>query len=242
MPTWVKICGITNHADAELAIALGADALGFVFHRPSPRYIAPAQARAMVSSLRGKTLTVGVWLKEQQSQTQFDLVASGVDCCQVYDAGVAARLIADRHSVIFATDPLSARFSTTRPGLDAPSVLLDCGRESHDTPHQIQEARISNALAAIVKATPDLRAFENRKSKTENPPRLILAGGLTPENVFDRLFAVKSRGIGVDVASGVESAPGKKDPDKLNRFFEGVRKWDATAGSAGSADDLSPKP
>lgn len=234
MPTWVKICGITNLADAERAAALGADAIGFVFHRPSPRFVAPEQARTIAAALRDKVLTVGVWLDASAGQISADAEIARVGCIQTYDPDAGAALSAAGQLIIFAADPTAANFETRIRRARSRRLLLDIGRETgasppnHSLTERIKRLRCMDTMAA------------GEGSPTQNVPPVVLAGGLTPDNVFDRLRA--SGVSGVDVASGVESSPGRKDPDKLNRFFEGVRRWDALAGSAGSADDLSPKP
>ena len=234
MPTWVKICGITNLADAERAVALGADAIGFVFHRSSPRFIAPGKAREIAAALGEKVLKVGVWLDTAVEQIVAEAEAARVGCIQTYDVEAAAALFANKQSVLFATDPTAADFEARVRRIPFACLLLDIGRETGNK-------SLHPPLAESMRFCWRLRTEAKGKyCPIHSLPPVVLAGGLTPENVIDRLRA--SGVSGIDVASGVESSPGRKDHEKLKRFFEGVRKWDATAGSAGSADDLSPKP
>jgi phosphoribosylanthranilate isomerase len=207
MPTRVKICGVTRLEDGLLAVELGAAALGFNFYRPSPRYIVPGAAAEIVRQLPPFLTAVGVFADETD-----DMHVAAVAC----EASVSAvqlhgprfpqsfralesfrliRAVAVREG--FKLEELS--------GVEASAFLLDT---------------FDPALPGGTGKTFDWGLA--REAKRYGP--IILAGGLTPENVGQAIREV--RPFAVDVASGVESAPGIKDPAKLRAFFEAVAEAD----------------
>jgi phosphoribosylanthranilate isomerase len=209
MPTRVKICGITRTEDAQVAVELGAAALGFNFYPPSPRYIAPSAARAIVERLPPLVMTVGVFVAEtMDGQVASAARLAGVAALQIHGSGIAAandavagypliRAVAVREG--FRPEELS--------NLKANAFLLDT---------------FDPVLRGGTGKTFDWRVA--RDAMVYGP--IILAGGLTPENVGEAIRAV--RPFAVDVASGVESASGIKDPGKLRAFFAAVEKADRT--------------
>ena len=199
MDVFVKICGITNEDDALLAVAMGADAVGFVF-APSPRQVAPQVVYDITRRLPPEILTVGVFRDEHPDRV-FDIVArSGVKAAQLHGHETARHVqqLADNvrwiiKSVV-AGSPEAARadqFGTDLVLVDAPEP--GSGR--------IFDWRQVDSIPAGL--------------------RLILAGGLTPENVGAAVEFVEP--WGVDVSSGVESSPGRKDALKLRRFVANAR-------------------
>lgn len=205
MPTRVKICGITRLEDALLAVELGASALGFNFYPPSPRYIAPAEARAIIRQLPPFVMAVGVFADETESG---HIVAVG------QEAGVAA---------IQLHGP---RFPAVNSGLGGYPLIRAVA---------VREDFRSEVLRSLEAGAYLLDAFDpNRHGGTGRPfdwslardagrfGPIILAGGLTPENVGQAIRKV--RPFAVDVASGVESDPGRKDPAKLRAFFAAVEE------------------
>ena len=207
MPTRIKVCGITRLEDALRAVELGADALGFNFYRPSPRYIAPQTARAIIQRLPPFVTPVGVYANE----TDMDRVAAvaadaGVGAVQLHGpqfpelAGPPAGYYLIRAVAVeedFKTEVLA--------DLKANAFLLDAyhPRLSGGTGKQFnwELARDANRFGPI-----------------------ILAGGLNPGNVGHAIREV--RPYAVDVASGVETAPGRKDPALLRAFFAAVQQAD----------------
>lgn len=183
---WIKICGITNSADAELAIALGASAIGLIF-APSQREVSIEQAVDLVRTLRGRVEVVGVF-KELQSVRAVH-AAVGLDRAQIHvpgDPGVGLPIL-----------------RALRPG--------DLGRAG-DVPAQewiLVDGSEGRGLT-----------FDWKLAHAVNRP-FVLAGGLTPENVAEAIRV--ARPAGVDVTSGVELAPGRKDPAKLARFITAAR-------------------
>ncbi|HSL57906.1 MAG TPA: phosphoribosylanthranilate isomerase [Acidimicrobiales bacterium] len=206
---FVKICGITTEEDALLAVAMGADALGFIF-APSTRQVAAAHVHGIVRRLPAEVLTLGVFRDEAASRV-VDLVnAAGLAGAQLHGRERAedSRWIRERVGFVVkafaAGDPALARADDW--GADA--LLIDS-----PTPGSGEVFDWSLAEGAP----------SNR--------RVILAGGLTPDNVAAGIAAV--RPWGVDVASGVEASPGRKDPRKLRAFIANARA---------AAENLGPVP
>lgn len=199
---FVKICGITSEEDALLAVAMGADAVGFVF-APSKRQLAVAQARDIVGRLPPEILTVGVFRDEAPSRVVEIVNAAGLRAAQLHGHETAQQTtwIRERLPVVFkafpAGDPALDRFDEF--GADAALV---------DSPVPGSGEVFDWSLA---EGAPGGR-------------RVILAGGLTPENVAAAIDRV--RPWGVDVASGVEAdgdLVGRKDPRKVRAFIANAR-------------------
>jgi phosphoribosylanthranilate isomerase len=207
MATRIKICGITRGEDALLAAELGTAALGFNFYPPSPRYIAPSSAAEIIGALPPFVTPVGVFADEASEEHILGVAG---------EAGVAAvqlrgpRLPAfngplGQYPVILAV-PVGKDFSPEAISrFKASAFLLD----TFDP----------NLAGGTGKTFDWSLAREARDYGT-----IILAGGLTPENVAQAIREV--RPYAVDVASGVESAPGVKDAAKLRAFFAAVADAD----------------
>ena len=205
MPTRVKICGITRLEDARLAVELGAAALGFNFFRPSPRYLEPDAAREIIGRLPPFVTAVGVFADEVDGEHVHRVAQQ---------AGVA---------VIQLHGP---RFPGPSPVLEDCPLIRAVAVKSDFKPAELAGLK-ANAflLDAFDIALPGGTGKTFDWSLAREAKRygtIILAGGLTPENVGEAIRAV--RPFAVDVASGVESAPGKKDPAKLRAFFAAVEE------------------
>lgn len=215
----VKICGITKIEDALAAAEAGADMLGFNFYRQSPRYVMPENAAAICDMLRAELgaacpVLVGVFANELVSKISAITAQVGLKFAQL-SGDESDAMVAELHGIGFkAIRPMNLQmalddvqyFGKTMPASDrAPSLLLDA---YHPKLYGGTGEQASVEVALAVK---------------ERVPRLMLAGGLTPENVADRVAAV--RPWGVDVASGVEVAdqPGVKDAGRVRAFIEAVR-------------------
>jgi phosphoribosylanthranilate isomerase len=207
MATRVKICGITRLEDAQAAVELGASALGFNFYLPSPRYIAPAAARDIIRQLPPLVMPVGVFADETES-AHVAAVAR--------QAGVAAVQL---HGPRFPQpDGALGDYPLIRAVAVGPGFKPDELREL-----QANAFLLDNFDPALRGGTG--RAFDwSVAREAKQYGRIILAGGLTPENVGQAVREV--RPFAVDVASGVESAPGLKDPAKLRAFFAEVERAD----------------
>jgi phosphoribosylanthranilate isomerase len=207
MPTRVKICGITRAEDARLAVELGAAALGFNFYPPSPRYITAGDAAEIIRELPPLVTAVGIFADE----TDAGRVAR--------EAGVTALQL---HGPKFPTAGAPEEFRGLR------IIRAVAVREGFRT----EELGSLKADAFLMDAyDPSLlggtgKTFDwNLAREAKRYGTIILAGGLTAENVGEAIRQV--RPFAVDVASGVESAPGKKDPAKLRAFFAAVQYADS---------------
>jgi len=219
MLTRVKICGITRLEDARLAVELGASALGFNLYPRSPRYITPAAASAIIRQLPPFVVSVGVFADETDA---------GRVCAVAREARVGALQL---HGPRF---PPANGPTVNGPIVNVNGILGDYPviRAVPIRDRLEPERFAGSGVAAFL-----LDAFDPeliggtgriidwavaREAKRFGP--VILAGGLTPENVGEAIRQVEP--FAVDVASGVESAPGKKDPAKLHAFFAAVEKAD----------------
>jgi phosphoribosylanthranilate isomerase len=196
---FVKICGITNEDDALLAVAMGADALGFVF-APSPRQVPVQQVYDITRRLPPEIMTVGVFRDEHPKRVVDIVHRSGVKGAQLHGNESAAAVAEVAKAVRFLVKAYPAGSSQIA---HAASLATDTIMIDGPTPgsgHLFDWSLVGEVPEGV---------------------RLILAGGLTPENVADAVQTVTLWGI--DVATGVESSPGKKDPLKVKRFIERAR-------------------
>lgn len=230
MATWIKICGLTNMEDAALAARLGADALGFVLHRESARCCEQNRARAMIREVPRGVTTVGVWLAEPAEVVSETARFIGCDLVQTYDPTTARALHAEGFDVLPAI-PVADEGACSEDWSCFCETWV--GRVVVDRSRSIA-GRSTRACTTKVDGSNDM-ALTLGKTK-----QVVLAGGLRPENIRAALDTY--RPLGVDVASGVESTSGRKDAEKLVRFIEEVRRWDARVDSDGSAGSLSPRP
>jgi phosphoribosylanthranilate isomerase len=206
----VKICGIARFEDARLAVELGADALGFNFYEKSPRCIAPADAWKILRKIPALVSTVGVfvnWDARSVVTLAKSLHLSAVQIHGVESAAVTAACA--RHVPVIKAFRTDRKFSFAqfRAHNSASSFLLD--------------AAISDSSSKKFGGTGRIADWKIAKRAATKFP-ILLAGGLTPENVAEAILTV--RPYAVDVASGVESQPGKKDPGKLRAFFAEVAR------------------
>lgn len=197
MTVRVKICGITNLDDAEAAVGLGADALGFVFYKGSPRYIPPEEARKIILKLPPFVAAVGVFVDEPLSELEKKVARSGVDIVQLHGHEPPEACPADRRVIkAIRVKELSDLAPLKRYNVSA--FLLDT-------------------------YTPDLLGGTGMVFNwdialdAKRLGRVILAGGLTPDNVEKAVRWV--RPYAVDVSSGVEEEKGKKDHSKMGLFI-----------------------
>lgn len=198
--TKIKICGLTNFDDASAAIDLGADALGFVFFRESPRNISPEKAAAIITKLPVFTTTVGVFVNAPREEILKIVSQTGVSVIQLHgeespEACLLTRKVIKgiRIKSIESLEPLK-RYQ----GLVS-AFLLDTY-----APHTLGgTGQVFNWDIAL-----EAKIFG----------RVILAGGLTPENILEAIRLVKP--YAVDVSSGVELEKGKKDHQKMKLFIE----------------------
>lgn len=196
---FVKICGITNEDDALFAVAMGADAVGFVF-APSPRQVAAQVVYDITRRLPPEVLTVGVFRDEHPSRVVDIANRSGVKAVQLHGHESVEQCLEIAHNVRYVIKAFAS-----------------------DSPHLSKADRYGTDLVMVDSPSPGSGKLFDWNITREVPDgvRLILAGGLDPDNVGDAVTAVEP--WGVDVASGVEASPGKKDPTKVRRFISNAR-------------------
>jgi phosphoribosylanthranilate isomerase len=198
---FVKICGITRAKDADLAIGLGASALGFVFWPNSPRYVSAESAKAIAATVPANVLKVGVFVDQPVEEVARIMDEVGLDVAQLH-GHESPEYCRELKRTVFKSVAITDNGSTKIDDFDADVVLLV---DAHDP------ARFGGTGKTV-----------NWDSAREIAAtrRTILAGGLNAANIK---LAVRSvRPYGVDVSSGVESSPGVKDPNRLRTFFEAL--------------------
>ena len=204
--TKVKVCGITNQEDAAAAAEAGADAVGFVFHRTSPRYIMPAVAKNIVFSLPPFVIPVGVFVNEEINTVRTIMDSCGLALAQLHGDETVSYCQELGRPVIKAIRVKDRGTFLTVAELQGRAgvrcILIDAYSE--------------NAYGGTGQSVD----WELTAEVTKDVP-ILLAGGLTPENVAQAIRIV--RPYGVDVSSGVESVPGKKDHAKIHKFIDVVR-------------------
>jgi len=206
----IKICGVTTPEDARFAADAGADAVGLNFYPKSPRFVTPSQAAALVRALPAFTAPVGVFVGmplRQVCSVAFQLGLRGV---QTYDERPP-----EEDTFPFAHVP-AFRVKDVA-GLDHIRKFVLAATAENRRPAAVL---IDSFVAGEMGGTGHVAPWELLRGFDPGVP-VILAGGLTPENVAEAIAVVRPWGI--DVASGVESAPGKKDPDKVTRFVKIAR-------------------
>lgn len=194
----VKICGITNEDDAKAAVDAGADALGFVFYLESPRYILPHTAGRIARSLPPFVTTVGLFVNEAPERVNRCMEEMGLSVAQLHGDEPAAICRRIRWPVVKAVRVECEEDLREMAAYRVTAFLLD--------------ARVQGLYGGTGKPLPWDVAI-----KAKRYGRIMLAGGLTPENVAEAVRKV--RPYGVDVSSGVEASPGRKDHRKLERFI-----------------------
>ncbi|MDE3179585.1 MAG: phosphoribosylanthranilate isomerase [Acidobacteriota bacterium] len=208
MMTRVKICGTTLHEDASLAVELGAAAIGFNFYEPSPRYVEPENAAEIVAKIPPLVAAVGVFADETVGSRVASIArAASVSVIQLHGPRFPKDLESLTGYRLIRAVPVGPDFDpATLQTLPLDAFLLD----------SLDPVRIGGTGKKI--------DWNLARSAAEMGKTIILAGGLTPENVGEAIRRV--RPFGVDVASGVESAPGIKDRRKLRAFFAAVAEAD----------------
>jgi len=203
--TLIKICGITNLEDAVAAVAAGADALGFNFYKPSPRYITPQTAREIIEQLPDSILKVGVFVNEESPKLVQNIAnESGINALQLHgdESPDYCYELADQY-------------------------LIKALAVSHDFDTQVIERYQVDAIMLDTKHK-TLRGGTGRafdwsiaQEVSKIVPKLYLAGGLSPENVAEAIETV--RPYAVDACSSLEDRPGIKNHDRLRAFVTAVK-------------------
>jgi phosphoribosylanthranilate isomerase len=219
--TWIKICGTTNFEDALTALDAGADALGFVFYEKSPRYVNTETVRAMLAKLPPQVEKIGVfvgWTKADLQMAQ-QLPLTGV---QIHgDLNQATADLPCDRKVYLALR--AAEFFDGQGHFDRFAMSAEDGSRK-----ALSGILLDSGTAQTPGGTGKVFAWEKAAPLAEiiqrNGVRLIVAGGLHSGNVGEAMRILKP--WGVDVVSGVEASPGKKDPAKIKAFIQAVRQVD----------------
>jgi phosphoribosylanthranilate isomerase len=201
----LKICGITSWTDARRACEAGADFLGFNFYLRSPRYIEPAKARKIIGRLPPKVAVVGIFVNEDETKMLKIASAAGLGYLQLHGDESPAAVV---------------RLSRALPVLKAVRVQRSF--------RAAQLAQFDRASAILLDGFDRQRRGGTGKTfnwkvagRANKYFHIFLAGGLTPENIGEAIRVAKP--YAVDVCSGVESRPGKKDPKKLKLLARAIR-------------------
>jgi phosphoribosylanthranilate isomerase len=196
----VKICGITSEEDALLAVALGADAVGFIF-APSPRQVTPQSVDRIINRLPREILTVGVFRDESPTRVVQITNGIGLKAAQLHGSESAAdtMYVAERVNHTIKAFPAGHPDIARSEEFGAQTVLVDGASPGSG---EVFEWRLVEGVV--------------------DPSRLIVSGGLNARNVGDAISHL--RPLGVDVSTGVESSPGHKDPQKMREFVAAARR------------------
>jgi phosphoribosylanthranilate isomerase len=202
--TQIKICGITNIEDASLAVACGADAIGFIFHPQSPRYVSPEIAKKIIKALPDGITKVGVFVDHEPLEVKEILAFCGLDMVQLHGAESPAYCRQfPRSQVIKAISPRTVDDLAKVREFPVKAILVD----AYDPARRGGTGeRADWGLAA--------------KVKEQHP--LILAGGLSMANIQEAIERCSPHAV--DVNSGVEIAPGQKDHTKVKEIIEIVHQ------------------
>jgi phosphoribosylanthranilate isomerase len=229
---WIKICGNTNLEDAQLAARFGADAVGFVF-APSRRQVTAAQAAAITPHLPPHVERVGVFHSRDAAQIESIAHTAGLTAVQLhggFDESLA-RHLADRlaasvriiQTLHWTLDQPSPH-APTSPATDSPAVSLAAQIERIARLGLTDRILIDSKVGAALGGTGvpfDWPAAHALFASAPSGVHLIVAGGLNPRNVARAIAQLEP--WGVDVSSGIEASPGRKDPVLLARFIENAR-------------------
>ena len=206
--TLVKICGITNEADANLAISLGADALGFNFYKKSPRYIEPKNAKSILSELPKEIWKVGLFVNSPLDEVNEIIELAGIETLQFHgdeDLDYISRFKEYRRIKAIKLSEGITKTQLKQWLKTVDYLLVDASvKDAYGgTGIEIEDDLLKKALDA------------------ELWQKTLLAGGLSSENVARKIALFSP--FGVDVASGVERSPGRKDPQLISDFIKAVK-------------------
>lgn len=204
--TFVKFCGLTRVEDVERAVSLGISAAGFVLVPGSPRFIAPAEAAKLRARLPEHVLAVALLKDAEASMVDEAVAALKPDVLQFHGSEAPG---------------FCASFGL--PWWRAVPMAVSQDLRQWQRRFSAADALLLDGHAPGAEGGRG-KSFDWSRAKGV-AGRWILAGGLTPQNVYEAVRTV--RPFGVDVSSGIESAPGKKDPEKMRRFIEEVRRGEA---------------
>jgi phosphoribosylanthranilate isomerase len=223
--TWVKICGITNAEDALHAVDAGADALGFVFYEKSPRKAEVGTVRDIIREMPNEIEKVGIFVDHEPEQIREIVLQTGLTTVQLHGRQVLTRVWSEKV-------PVEQRLGVRKmipvvPGdsLKDRGVLINEG--AHDNVFALLFDSQLNGRTGGTGTTFDWRGTRAMVQVISLKIPVIVAGGLTATNVAEAIRLLQP--FGVDVSSGVEARPGKKDPAKVSAFIQAVRGTSRTS-------------
>lgn len=247
--TWIKICGMTNLEDALVAVEAGADAVGFVFYEKSPRYVTVEKAREICGKLPEDVEKIGVFVSSDSNPIEV-LLGAGLTGTQSYftrEEGLAGSnprsgakaigldLLPPKARSIMAF-PMSL-FEDPARQIESMAAGFAKSKENMPPDAAVPEGIFDTFLLDSGSAQQPGGTGNSFDWSMAGPIgdvmrrhglKLVVAGGLSPENVTKAMEILHP--WGVDVVSGVEASPGKKDPDKVRAFVLAVREMDQKAG------------
>jgi phosphoribosylanthranilate isomerase len=203
--TFIKICGITNLEDALVAVDAGADALGFNFYGPSPRYISPQAAREIVDQLPQEVLTVGVFVNEPSPERVRQIAG---------EAGVVALQLHGSETPDFCRN-LKGRYVIKALSTKADFTVQQAAS------YEVDAIMLDAAHAKLHGGTGQVSDWDTARQVREVVPKLFLAGGLSPENIAAAVSYV--RPYGVDACSALEDRPGRKNHERMRLFVKSAQ-------------------
>ncbi|HZR58606.1 MAG TPA: phosphoribosylanthranilate isomerase [Terriglobales bacterium] len=226
--TWIKICGTTNLEDALTAVDAGADALGFIFYAKSPRNVDPETVREIVAKLPDMIEKVGVFVGTSMLDASDIADRCRLDMVQLY-------VPFSIETSLREASPLGAiasgQLKKTLLAFSAPDLMGDNPRINVEFSSFTKTAFNTILLDSGTSQQPggtgrpfDWKAAVPLLESMRQNLNVVIAGGLNPSNVTEAIRILNP--WGVDVVSGVESSPGKKDPEKVRAFISAVRKFE----------------
>lgn len=211
----VKICGITNEEDARAAATAGADAVGLNFYQESPRFLSPASAEAVVRALPAEVVKVGLFVNSPAEAVIATFRALGLDLVQIHGDEPPEYLAA------MGDRPVMRALRLGPLGLAPILEYLENCRRLGCLPRWVLIDAYRPGRYGGTGATCDWTVVQKYPAAPWHPP-LVLAGGLTAENVAEAIHRV--RPSAVDTAGGVETSPGKKDAGLVRQFIQNARR------------------
>jgi phosphoribosylanthranilate isomerase len=201
----VKVCGITNLADALAAVEAGAFALGFNFYRRSPRYVEPLVAREIIGQMPTEVLCVGVFVNEGRETLERAVAESCVSAVQLHGDETPQECDALAPLRLIKALRVNDEFAPERA-----------------TEYRVEAILLDSFSASARGGTGRTFDWSLARRTRKLVPKLFLAGGLTPENVVSAISEVEPYAL--DVCSGIESSPGRKNLARMREFFAAVER------------------
>lgn len=216
--TRIKICGLTRAEDVQAAIAVGADALGFVFYPKSPRYVSPAAAARLIAAVPPFVTTVGLFVNAVQHEVDAIVRQAPIALLQFHGDETVEQCAEIAHAV---NRPFmrAVRMGPDRSGADLLKYEQNCRAASELFTGLLLDAFVDGYGGGG-------KVFDWSLIPKELAPRVVLSGGLSAQNATEAVLQVRPHAV--DVSSGVELSKGIKDPAKIRAFIGAVHQADAS--------------